>query len=201
MTKYPIYVQIVQWFFMYLFVCGVYLRIDEYVTLGSSHPSIFKRDKWSRPRWRYPTKSVSSQDPICLGLINRSFFFVVSFHPLPSPSFNSPALNNNFQGVDPKVNIRHLRGGFTYPPWMQVSPISKLQQTCLETWHGGFHLSQVAAVWLEVAASDWHQEGATFVENKWLNIDLIHISLILLFHEIHCKCVVYELSMCHLCES
>jgi len=31
------------------------------------------------------------------------------------------------------------------------------------------------------------------VKNKWLNIDLIHI-FFLIFHEIHCKCVVYELS-------
>ena len=84
---------------------------------------------------------------------------------------------------------------------MQVSPISKLQQTCLETWHGGFHLSQVAAVaanwWPQVAASDWHQEGGDFliVKNKWLNIDLIHISLMWYFME----CTVNVLFMNYPC--
>lgn len=149
-----------QWFFMYLFVCGVYLRIDEYLGI---FPSIhFLRGQVVKPRWRYPTQ-ISFISRSNMFRVDSSVVFFCCFLPSPSLSkFQQPAFHN-FQGVDPKVNIRQFKGGVRLSTWIQVSPISKLQQTCLETWHGWFHLSQVAAVagnwWPQVAASDWHQEG------------------------------------------
>lgn len=151
-----------QWFFMYLFVCGVYLRIDEYLGI---FPSIhFLRGQVVKPRWRYPTQIsfISRSNMFRVDSSVRFFFSLFSFHPLASPSFNSPPFITS-RGWTPKSTYDNLKGGVRLSTWIQVSPISKLQQTCLETWHGWFHLSQVAAVagnwWPQVAASDWHQEG------------------------------------------
>lgn len=97
-----------QWFFMYLFVCGVYLRIDEYLGI---FPSIhFLRGQVVKPRWRYPTQ-ISFISRSNMFRVDSSVVFFCCFLPSPSLSkFQQPAFHN-FQGVDPKVNIRQFKGG------------------------------------------------------------------------------------------